>query len=431
MKHVSRAALAAPVAIPRGIVDVRAEAEVNPAKVLADLQSAWATFKAEHTDQLAEIKRGYADVVKAEKVDRINSAVTDMQKALDAQAQKIAALTVGAGAGGNQVDPDVAAHGQAFNQFFRKGADAGLRELEVKAKLSVGSDPDGGYVVTPTMDTAITRVLGKVSAMRQLARVITISSSSYKKLKNVGGASSGWVGEKETRSETNTPQLRELEFPVMELYAEPHATQSLLDDAAVNIEQWLADEVSIEFAEQEGDAHINGDGVKKPRGVLAYDTVANSAWAWGKLGFVVTGAAADFAASPNQANAIIDLIYSLKKGYRQNARFLSNDMLVAKIRKFKDADGQYLWQPSLQVGEPASLMGYAHETDDNMPDVGANAFPLAFGDFARGYVIVDRTGARVLRDPFTAKPYVKFYTTKRVGGGVDDFQAIKLLKCSG
>jgi HK97 family phage major capsid protein len=394
--------------------------------VLADLQKAWADFRTEHTAQIAEIKAGLNDPLTAGKVDNINAAISALQAQQADLAIKAAAFEMG---GGSKVDKDVQAHSKAFNAWFRKGVDAGLRDLEVQAKLTTQSDPDGGFIVPTETEAGIDRVLGTMSAMRALSTVRKIGAPTYKKLVNVGGASSGWVGENGTRSETNTPSLKGLEFNAKELYAQPAATQTMLDDAEMSIEEWLADEVSIEFAEQEGDAFINGNGVAEPRGLLGYDTAANASYAWGKLGYIKTGAAADFAAS-NPADALIDLIHGLKRGYRQNGAFLMNDMTLAAVRKFKDGQGNYLWQPSAQAGVPSTLLGYRVETDDNMPDLGANEFPVAFGDFKRGYLILDRVGIRVLRDPFTSKPNVLFYTTKRVAGGVQNFEAIKLLKCA-
>jgi HK97 family phage major capsid protein len=411
----------------RGIASVRADA-ADANTILANLQQAFAAFKAEHGEQIKEVKKGFDDVVKAEKVDRINASVTELQAALDQTNAQLAALKLN-GSGGNDNDPARAEHAQAFNQFFRKGAEANLRDLEVKAKLTTQSDPDGGYVVPTQMESAIDRVLGTMSTMRSLATVRPIGAATYKKLVNVGGATSGWVGENSGRPETATPRLIGLEFGMKELYAQPGATQTMLDDAGMNIEQWLADEVSIEFAEQEGAAHISGNGIDEPRGLLSYDTVANASYAWGKLGFVVSGHASAFAAS-NPSDAFLDLIYALKRGYRQNASWLMNDATVGKIRKFKDGQGNYLWQPSALAGEPASFMGYPVADDDNMPDVAANAFPIAFGDFKRGYLILDRIGVRVLRDPFTSKPNILFYTTKRTGGGVQNFEAMKLMKIS-
>lgn len=421
---------ASALAHPRAIVGaVRADAS-DPKAMLDELNKAWAAFKDEHTAEVAAIKKGMGDYVQSEKVDRINTAVGDMQKAIDELALKQAAM---ADAGGGGDTPKMTAeqrvYAQGFERFFRSGVDAGLGEMAVKAELVTQSDPDGGYLVPHEMESAIDRVLGTVSIMRQIATVRSISAASFKKPVSLGGATSGWVGETSTRSETNTPRLSVLEFTPGEIYAEPHATQTLLDDASVNLEQWLADEVAIEFAEEEGNAFVNGNGVNKPKGLLSYSTVANASYAWGKLGFIASGAAADFA-TEDPGDAIIDLIHALKSGYRQGASFLMNDLVLAKVRKFKDDQDNYLWAPGLQAGVPPQLLGYPVRTDDNMPDVAANAFPVAFGDFRRGYLIVDRIGTRVLRDAYTAKPYVKFYTTKRVGGGVQNFEAVKLLKCS-
>lgn len=411
----------------RGLVAVRNDASATA--VLAELQKTFQAFKEAREEEMKGINAKFDDVVTKDKVDRINNEISDLTKMLDEVNATMNALRVGGG--GGEDDPDKAAYGQAFNKWFRKGDRAveDLGELAVKAKMTTDSDPDGGYLVPTEMDSQIDRVLGTVSAMRQLARVISISTDEFKKLVNMGGAGSGWVGEREGRSETSTPTLRELVFNTAEIYANPAATQKLLDDASVDIARWLADEVGIEFAEQEGAAFVTGDGVKKPRGFLAYDTVANASYAWGKLGFVVSGGAAGFASS-NPADAIIDLYYALKAGYRNGASFLTSDAVMKDIRKFKDGQGNYLWAPPTGPDMPATILGKPVVTDDNMPALGSNAFPMAFGNFQRGYLIVDRMGVRVLRDPYTNKPYVHFYTTKRVGGGVQNFEAIKLLKCS-
>lgn len=411
----------------RGLVGVRADSG-NADRILAELQKAFEDFKAENDKAIND---RFKDVVQAEKVERINAAIGEMQKAQEELAVKLAAVQTGGAGDGKPVSAEKRAHATAFDRFFRKGVEADLRDLEVKASLRTDSDPDGGYVVPDQMETAIDRVLGTVSAMRSIARVMSISAGVYKKLVNQGGATGGWVGERETRPETDTPTLAELAFPAMELYANPAATQTLLDDARVSIEQWLADEVSITFAEKEGAAFITGSGVNQPRGLLSYDTVLDTSYAWGKLGYVVSGVAAALTDSThNGADALTDLVYSIKQGYRQNGRFLMNRKTQAAIRKLKSKTEElYLWQPSIQAGQPATILGYPVTDDDNMQDAtsGGN-FPVAFGDFQRGYLIVDRMGVRVLRDPFTNKPYVHFYTTKRVGGGVQNFEAIKLLK---
>lgn len=415
----------------RGIVGVRADAN-NAKAVLDELQKTFAAFKEERDAEIAALKKGQEDVVRTEKVDRINADIEKLQKAMDETNSLIAAIKVGGEGEGN--DPAKAEYASAFNKWFRKGQnEQALGDLAVKAALQTDSDPDGGYTVPDEMEGGIDRILGTVSAMRRVARVVRISSSVYKRLVNTTGTTSGWVGEREARTETNTPNLSELEFPAMELYANPAATQRMLDDAAIDVASWLADEVSVEFAEEEGAAFITGNGVNRPRGILSYDTVANASWTWGKLGFTISGVAADINdASNNGVDALISLVYSLKQGYRNGASFMMNNTLQSKVRKLKtigDTEG-YLWQPSVQVGQPATLLGYPVIDDDNMSDVGANAFPIAFGNFQRGYLIVDRAGIRVLRDPYTNKPYVHFYTTKRVGGGVSNYQAIKLLKCS-
>lgn len=411
----------------RGIVRTRAEAG-DAGKVLAELQKTFADFKAERDKELSDINAKLGDVVQTEKVDRINAEVTRLQAAFDDASQTIAAMKAGGGAGA-AADPDKAEHATAFNRWFRKGVDNGLSDLEVKAKLTTQSDPDGGYLVPEEMEAGIDRVLGTVSALRSISRVITVSTDEYAKLVNMGGASSGWVGEEEAREETDSPTLRKLLINAGEIYAQPAATQRSLDDAAIDVAAWLADEVAIEFAEQEGAAFATGNGVNKPRGVLSYDTVANASYEWGKLGFTVTGGAAAFASS-NPADAIIDLYYSLKSGYRNGATFVTSDAVMGTIRKFKDGQGNYLWAPPTGPDMPATILGKPVVTDDNMPALGANAFPVAFGNFQRGYLITDRQGVRVLRDPYTSKPNVLFYTTKRVGGGVVNFEAIKLLKCS-
>ncbi|MBA4270142.1 MAG: phage major capsid protein, partial [Methylobacterium sp.] len=260
-----------------------------------------------------------------------------------------------------------------------------------------------------------------------LATVRTISSGTYKKAFSTTGPASGWVGETAARPQTSSPTLAELSFPAMELYAMPAATQTLLDDAIVNIDQWIAEEVESAFAEQEGAAFVSGDGIDKPKGFLAYPMVAEASWNWGSIGVLNTGVAGAFATA-NPSDILVDLVYALKAGYRQNASFVMNRKTQGAVRKFKDSTGQYLWQPPASIGAPATLMGFPLVEAETMPDMANNAIALAFGDFRRGYLVVDRAGVRILRDPYSAKPYVLFYTTKRVGGGVQDFAAIKGLR---
>lgn len=409
----------------RGVSLARADAgDAN--KILNELKTTFEQFKAAHEEELKGIKKNFADVVTTEKVEKINAQITDLTKALDAVNVALAAAKVGGGGGGG-LDPAKAEHAQAFEKFFRKGVDNGLSDLEVKAKLTTQSDPDGGYLVPEETAATIDRVLGQISVMRQIATVMPVGTDTYKKLVSMGGAGAGWVGEEEARPETGTPTLRELVFTVMEMYANPATTQKMLDDGIVDIAAWLADEVQITFAEMEGSAFIAGSGVKRPRGLLTYDTVANGSWGWGKLGFTVSGGAAGFA-STAPADAFIDLYYALKQGYRTNASWLMSDAVMSSVRKFKNSEGDYIWAPPSASADVATILGKPVYNDDNMPALGADAFPVAFGDFKRGYLILDRLGIRVLRDPYTNKPNVHFYTTKRVGGGVSNFEAIKLMK---
>lgn len=413
----------------RGIVSVRAEsAPGNINETINELNSTFAAFREQNDRRLADLERGREDVVTNEHVDRINATLGDLTRMVEAQQETIAALRIGGG-GSEAPSAAVREHSQAFNSWFRRGGnEQALSDLQVRAGLTTQSDPDGGWLVPEQVEGTIDRVLGTVSALRGLARVISVSASEYAKLVNLGGATSGWVGEEDARPETATPTLSKILINTGELYANPAATQRSLDDAAMDVAGWLAEEVSIEFAEQEGAAFINGNGINKPKGILAENTVANDSYVWGKLGFVVTGGAAGFASSA-PADALMDLYYGLRQGYRNGASFLTSDAVLGTIRKFKDGQNNYLWSPPT-ADMPGLILGKPVHTDDNMPALGAGNIPIAFGNWQRGYLIADRIGIRVLRDPYTNKPNVHFYTTKRVGGAVVNFEAIKLLKCA-
>ncbi len=389
-----------------------------------EFMSAFEAFKDANDQRLGELERRGADAITAEKVERIN-AVLDAQKAL---IDELVLKARRPALGGGEAFTDLAAreHKAAFDTYVRTGEAAGLKRLESKA-LSAGVGADGGYTVPVETEREIGKRLAALSPVRALADVRTISQGTYKKPFMTSGPAVGWVAETAARSQTASPVLDELAFPAMELYAMPAATQTLLDDSAVNIDEWLAIEVEAAFASQEGTAFVTGDGVGKPKGFLAYDTVAESAWTWGKLGFVATGAAGDFPAA-NPADPLVDLVYALKAGYRQNGSFLMSRRTQGAVRKLKDENGQYLWAAPTAPGAQPSLLGFPVFEAEEMPNPAANTLAIAFGDFRRGYLVVDRAGVRVLRDPYSAKPYVLFYTTKRVGGGVQDFDAIKLLK---
>lgn len=402
-------------------------------KLLGDIQNAHKELRDKNDARLAALEKGKGDVVADEQVTRISADVVAMQKIMDEFSAQMTAQRMGAaGAADSQASSDVRAHRDAFRAWFCYGrGEEALRNFEVKAALSTDSKPDGGFVVPEEVEAAITRAIGTVSVIQRLATVRTISTGNYKKLHGLGGATHGWVGEKASRPETNTPTLSELDFPVLEMYAMPGATQNILDDARIDIGGWLGDEVQITFAEQEGAAFVTGDGNAKPRGVTSYTKIANASYAWGKTGFVVTGVAAALSdGSNNGVDGLKRLKYALKAAYLPGATFVMNRNTAYAVSILKDSDGNYLWQPSVQVGEPSILLGHPVEQDDNFVDPGSATYPVAFGDFKRGYVVVDRSGITVLRDPYTNKPYVMFYTTKRVGGGIQDFDAIKLLKCS-
>ena len=389
-----------------------------------DFMQAFEAFKDANDDRLGEIeKRMGEDVVTAEKVDRINRAVDHTKARLDELILKARRPRL---SGDDEQVPAAREHKLAFNSYVRKGETQGLFDIEAKS-MSVGSGTDGGYLVPSETETEIGRRLSAASPIRAIAGIRQMSSAVYKKPFAITGAATGWVGETAARPETTAPTLAELQFPAMELYAMPAATQSLLDDAAVDLDQWIADEVQQAFADQESTAFVTGNGTNKPKGFLGYTNVADASWSWGNLGYLATGVAGAFAAS-NPSDKLVDLAYALKGGYRQNAHWVLNRKTQGVIRKFKDVDGNYLWQPALTSDGKATLMNFPVAESEDMPDIATDSFSLAFGDFKNGYLIVDRVGVRVLRDPYSAKPYVLFYTTKRVGGGVQNFEAIKLMK---
>ena len=389
-----------------------------------DFMEAFEAFKEANDDRLAQIEtRMSADVVTVDKVDRINRAIDETKARLDELTLKAKRPRLGQG---DDPAPAAREHKQAFEAYVRKGETGGLFDIEAKS-MSVGTGSDGGYLVPSETETEIGRRLSAASPIRAIAGIRQVSSAVYKKPFATSGFSAGWVGETASRPETNTPTLAELQFPAMELYAMPAATQALLDDSAVNLDEWIADEVQQAFAEQESTAFVTGNGTNRPRGFLSYTNVADASWSWGNIGYVATGTAGAFPAS-NASDKLIDLIYVLKSGYRQNAHWVMNRKTQGVIRKLKDANGDYLWQPAAAADGSSTLMNFPVAESEDMPDIGADSYALAFGDFGRGYLVVDRVGVRVLRDPFSAKPYVLFYTTKRVGGGVQNFEAIKLMK---
>ncbi len=323
-----------------------------------------------------------------------------------------------------------APHKKAFSAYLRRGDDDGLRGLELEEKaLSSAVAADGGYLVDPVTADRIAGVLRNAASIRAIANVVQVEATAFDVLIDHTDIGAGWASETAPTVETGTPALDRISIPLHELSALPKASQRLLDDSAFNVEDWLASRIADKFARSEGAAFVSGDGIDKPTGFLNYAAVADNLWAWGKLGYVATGAAGDFNAT-NQADAIVDLVYALGARYRANATFVMNSKTAGAVRKMKDVDGRFLWSDGLAASEPARLMGYPVLIAEDMPDIALDTTAIAFGDFAAGYTVAERPDLRILRDPFSAKPNVLFYATKRVGGDVSDFAAIKLLKFS-
>lgn len=438
----------------------------NVEKLLQEQKEAFDSLKA----GLSELKG--SDAKTNEKVEKANKALTELQAKIDAseeaqrkRADEIEAKMNRIGLNPDEKNRDIQADAlkffaaksnkpvlsvsadqvkqyqdycNAFGHYMRAGgANGELLDSDVRNALKVGSDPDGGYWVPATASTKIIQRLFETSPMRSVADIITIGTDRLELPKDVNeGTSGGWVGETQSRSETATPQIGTHVIPAHEQYAEPRATQKLLDDAVVDVESWLSSKIADILTRTENTAFVSGTGVSKPRGFLDYGsasvTTDDSSRAWGLLQYVPSGASGAFAdytsGDANDIGPLVDIIHKVKGVYRQGSVWTMNRNTLATVRKLRDADGNMLWQPSLQVGNPNTLLGFPIAEFDDMADIAANSFSVAFGNFRVGYQIVDRFGIRVLRDPYTSKPFVKFYTTKRVGGDVINFDAIKLLK---
>lgn len=313
------------------------------------------------------------------------------------------------------------------DRYIRRGQEAGL---ELKS-LSGATGASGGYAVPPEIDAQIDRALTALSPIRVLANVVRTGTAGYRKLIATGGTPAGWAGETGARAETATPTFHEIAPPGGDLYANPAASQAMLDDAAFDVETWLADEIAQEFARAEGAAFVGGSGVNQPKGFLTYaaSDADDATRPFGTVQYVPSGADGGFAAASPQ-DALVDLVQALKAPYRQGAAFVMNGASLARIRKFKTADGAFLWQPSMSADAPATLLGYPVIEAEDMPDIAPGSLSVAFGNFRRGYVVAERTETSILRDPFSNKPFVHFYAVKRLGGAMVDSAAIKLMKFS-
>jgi len=386
----------------RGILAVRAQSD-SPNLLLNGLNAAFTDFKARHTSEVRAL---------GNEVDLLN--------------KNLAAMRLGGGVGSDVDHRDHTEVNAALRRFIRTGDETAKASLlGIRAGMSTGSDPDGGFTVVPFLSPTMTSRLLAISPMRQLARVETIVSDAFEEIADTGSAGAAWAAESEARGDTASPTLHKLSVPVHEISAMPKVTQRLLDDSSFDLAAWLTGNIARSFSKLEGAAFVSGDGVGKPRGLLTYATAdaADDLREWGTLQTVPSGAAAAIV-----EDSLLDVVYSLRPEYRAGASWLMSRQTAAAVRKLKDSTGRFFWAESLAAGEPPRLLGFPVALDEEMPNVAAGALPIAFGDFAQGYLIVDRLGLRLLRDPFTDKPNVKFYTTKRVGGAVFGSEAIKLLR---
>lgn len=399
---------------PRGILDpmIRADAS-DPKVILANLTKAFEDFKSENDERLKK----KADANVDEKVERISAALGDFQTAFDDVQKKLAAAMLRPGEQIGDLPPTNPEFVAEYKAWMRKGT--------VSAAMDKGTDGNGGYLAPVEWDRTITNKLKRISQIRANARVQTISVAGFKKVFSDRAVGSGWVGETASRPATSTPALGILDFTPGELYANPMISQQLLDDSAVDLEQWLAEEVDTEFARQEGIAYLSGNGTNKPYGVLTYVTGGSNATRhpWGAIPVINSGAAAALT-----GDGLISLMYDLPSEFTANAKLFINRLSIGQARKLKDGQGNYLWQPSYQQGEPQTLGGAPVVEIPDMPLVAAGNIAALYGDMEATYLIVDRLGISVLRDPYTNKPYVAFYTVKRVGGGVYNPEPMRALQ---
>ena len=355
---------------------------------------------------------------------------TDLEDRLARQTRRLDALdrkSIAASRPALETTDTAAPHRKAFAAYIRQGDEDRLRSLDLDEKaLSTITAADGGVLVDPQTAERVETVLRTTSPLRALARVVQVEATAYDALVDHTEMGAGWITEASTAPETDTPAIDRISIPLHELNATPKASQRLLDDSAFNVEDWLAERIASRFARAENAAFVNGDGVDKPRGFLNHPTAENASWAWGTIGRLDTGI--DGAFGPDGGDRLIDLVYALGAGYRANASFMMNSATAGEVRKLKDSEGRYLWAESLDAGQPARLLGYAVAIAEEMPDIATGADAIAFGDFRSGYTVAERPDLRLLRDPYSAKPHVLFYATRRVGGDVTDFAAIKLLR---
>jgi HK97 family phage major capsid protein len=431
-------------------------------QTIESLNRAFAEFRAANDERLKAIEqRGHAPADLVAKVEASNSAITDLQTKLEEQQRSIRQVETAQARLQPTSDPvatarersearaffarqrrvpidevqvsdqDLAtlrAYRPAFLAYLRRGGNNGDQlSPEIRAAMSVGSDPDGGYLVPPDMTGRIAQLVYESSPIRQLATVEQTRSDRKKGRFDLDQAGAGWVGEQSARPTTTTPKLGEYEIPVREQYAQPEVTQQELDDSVIDLEAWLAEKIGARLGRLEATATVSGDGIASPRGFLTYTAGVPSATTWNRIEQVNTGAAGAFAAT-NPGDVFHDLFGALKAPYHANFTWLMGRRTLAAVRKLKDGQGNYLWEASFQASQPFQLLGHAVVFAEDMPAIAANSLSIAGGDFRAAYSIIDRMGIRLLRDPFTNKPWIRFYTTRRVGGDVVNFEAIKLIR---
>jgi len=428
---------------------------VDVAKAMEGLQGGFEEFKTKNDERLKQLETRGEDPITVEVVEKINADMTKQQQMLDAFELKLRGLSrfeqtadgqqidltkkaadwhrFEAGGRGGEWTPDqMDSYRDVFVKWVRAGTEVlepgEVRHLNEMKSLSAGTNPDGGYVVTPDMSGRTVQRVYETSPMRAYASIQAISTSSLEGIHDNDEAAYGWVSEKGARSETDTPTLGKWSIPVHEMYANPAATQGILDDGMVNVESWLADKVADKFARAENAAFCTGTGVGKPRGFLDYaDWASAGTYEQGAIEQFDTGVNGGFAAAPAGGDVLITALYGLKSVYRANAVWFMNRATAALTRKLKDSDGAYIWTPGIAAGQPATLLGYPVASFEDMPDPATGSLSIAVGDMRAAYQIVDRVGIRTLRDPYSNKPYVHFYSTKRVGGDVIDYEALKVI----
>lgn len=385
------------------------------------LGSAWEDFKSINDKRLKEVeKKGHASALTLESLNKVNNALDSYKSRLDNIEASINRPSFEESTGYKVSNEIAGEHKSAFVSYIRKGVESDLSLLEQKA-LSVGSDTDGGYLVTPQMSENISKYVIDNSPMRKLASVTNVSTDSLDIIEDRDAAGAAWASsESASVSDSDTPEINKISITAHELVAQPKATQKLIDDSSIDVEAWLTEKLVEIFARTENAAFIGGDGSGKPKGILSYSAGTSGS----TIEQIDSGTDGEVT-----VDGLINMFYALKDEYANNATFLMNRSTAQAIRLLKNSTtDEYIWQPGLAAGAPDTLLGVPVEQCSDMPVIASDALAVAVGDFKRAYQVVDRTGIRILRDPYTEKPFVKFYTTKRVGGEVINFEAIKLLK---